>query len=195
VDRHRVDRIAVRLSTSRSRRKTLRLLAAGLVGSVVASRSPGPAAALILCPERVPDPAYIPTTNGCGPSGFGFAVPDRWHRADFTGACTRHDRCYATCNSDRDACDRAFLTRLRKSCRRAYPGDSPRQRELRRRCGEAAHTYSTAVSDLGLPAYEANQAEACLCCDEDGRGPKCGSVCCAGGLACADPASGQCGAL
>ncbi len=77
MDRHRVDRIAVLLATSRSRRGTLRLLAAGLVGSFVASRSPGPATALFLCPGRVPDPAYVPTTNGCGPSGFGYVIPDR----------------------------------------------------------------------------------------------------------------------
>lgn len=170
----------------------LRLLATGLAGPVLVARLPRPAAALLLCPERVPDPDHVPTANGCGPSGLGAAVPDRWRRVDFAGACARHDRCYGTCNTDRQACDDAFLARLRAACRRAYPDATARQRGLRRRCGEAARAYHAAVAGLGSPAFEAAQAAACLCCGEDGRGPKCGSVCCAGGLACADPASGRC---
>jgi hypothetical protein len=177
MDRNSFDRLALLLGAARSRREALRVLAAG-AAMAVTFRAPRPASAAI-CPERAPRPGYTPTINGCGPDGWDWVVPDSWKKARFTRACSNHDACYATCNSKKARCEDAFLDDLKKACRAAYPSTgTPRQRNLAVRCRDRAYQYYTAVSEYGQSAWEAAQAEACICCNEGNRGPKCGNTCC-----------------
>src|SRR5262249_11919229 len=74
------------------------------------------------CPSRVPHPGYVPTTNGCGPSGSPVTpfIPNHFGLANFGSCCNGHDSCYGTCNNVRSSCDNAFLPCLRSACSRAY---------------------------------------------------------------------------
>ena len=136
----------------------------------------------------MPRPGYVPTANGCGPDGWDWFVPDSWKQANFTKACSRHDICYGTCNSDRNDCDYEFLANLKKACRRAY--GSKEERDLYHRCRDRTYNYYTAVSDGGQAAYEAAQEEACECCEAGAT--RCGAACCPEGKVCANQATGDC---
>lgn len=164
MENSRFDQLTLLISTTRSRREVLRLLAAGFVSAVVVGRTARPARAA-LCEPRAPRPGYTPTANGCGPDGYDWFVPDVWKDAEFTGACSRHDVCYGTCNRDRSDCDDRFLRGLKKACRRAYHEDTRRDRRLYGECVDRAYWYYTAVSEHGQEAYEDAQAAACICCD------------------------------
>jgi hypothetical protein len=184
VDGDRFDQLALLFGRARSRREALRLLAAGAAAGAASLRRPRPAAAAV-CPQRVPKPGYVPTANGCGPDGYDWFVPDSWRKANFTAACSGHDVCYGTCNSQQAACDDAFLEGLKRACRAAYPPNGTRrQRTLYQDCRDRAYQYYAAVSDHGASAWEDAQAEACLCCSREGRGPKCGGECCEADEAC-----------
>gem|GEM_PF-1217203 len=59
-------------------------------------------------------------TNGCGSDGSGW-VPDSYlGEVDFTSSCDKHDRCYATCGSDKDDCDEALKNNMIKECEERY---------------------------------------------------------------------------
>lgn len=58
----------------------------------------------------------IPTSNGCGPSGFGLLVPDFL----FTPACDNHDRCWGTCNSSMSQCNKNFLHDMQRICNKSF---------------------------------------------------------------------------
>jgi hypothetical protein len=103
---------------------------------------------------RIPGKIIAPS-GACGTSWHERYVRDRWGRADFTGACRQHDRCYETCGRSREACDRAFHGDLRAACRRGY--SSWLQRPLLRTCLELANTYHSAVHRNGGDAYRAAQ--------------------------------------
>lgn len=192
METDRFDQLALLIGTARSRREVIRLLAAGAVSAVVSARFPR-AVAAALCPERVPKPGYTPTANGCGPDGYDWFVPDNWKQASFTSACKKHDLCYGTCNRNRFECDYAMLQRMRAACKRAYsPNGTRKERKLYRRCLKVVNFYYSNVDAGGQAAYEDAQEEACLCCDQDGRGPKCGDRCCFQGFSCLDAANSTC---
>lgn len=77
-----------------------------------------------LAPLLISTPAVARASNGCGPAGFGFLVPDRPFGFDFTAACERHDDCYTAPWSERAAsradaklgCDTGFLADLDDAC-------------------------------------------------------------------------------
>lgn len=174
MGRHRLDQLAALLAATRSRRHVVRVATAGIVSTVVLARSAQPAAAE-LCPERIPKRGYTPDVNGCGPSGYGWTVPDSYGDASFTPACNRHDRCYGTCNKDRMTCDFLMRKSMQQACKQAYRRDD--ERKQLRKCFGRARLYFNVVSENGQSAYEAAQEEACLCCDAP-RSTRCGDVCC-----------------
>lgn len=163
--------------TGVSRRTVLRG-AAGVMGVGAVGRASQPASAA-LCPNRVPRPNHTPTINGCGPSGFGWGVPDSFGRANFTPACNRHDRCYGTCNENRMKCDFLMRKSMKAACKRAYRDN----RKWRARCNGVANLYFNKVRESGLSAYEAAQNEACECCPP-GAEPCGGRKCCPPGFEC-----------
>jgi hypothetical protein len=172
MDPLRFDRLARLLAKSpgvepvvRSRRQLLRGVAVGVVSTVALARTPQRVAAA-LCPNRVPVPGHRPTINGCGPSGFGWVVPDSWNRANFTPACNQHDRCYGTCNSNRRACDNQMRARMKRECNRVY-GRRGHENLWRLRCLDRADLYYDVVNRRGQSAYEDAQSEACYCCAPD----------------------------
>lgn len=172
--------ISVPLATpaGMSRRTVLRGAVAGVVSTMAVARAPQPASAA-LCPIRVRRKGHRPTINGCGPSGFGWAIPDSFGRAEFTQACNRHDRCYGTCNENRLKCDVLLRKSMKAACKRAYRDD----REGRARCNGIANLYFKKVHESGLSAYEDAQREACVCCGTD-RTPCGESPCCPSGHEC-----------
>lgn len=190
MNRHRLDHVALLLAAQGSRRQAIRVITAGLVSTLALGRAAQPASAAI-CPERVPRPGYRPTVNGCGPSGYGWAIPDSWNRANFTPACNAHDRCYGTCNKSRQQCDIQMRNRMWAACDRAY-GRRGQENLWRLRCRDRANTYFKAVRRGGQAAYEDAQEEACICCNQGDRGQKCGKNCCAAGAVCASPTTGVC---
>ena len=106
-------------------------------------------------------PAPALAANGCGPSGFGFLVPDRPLGFDFRAACETHDACYGAPWRERapsramakQDCDTAFLSDLDFAC---VAGE--RRVDL---CLRLARDYHRAVrSWLGEIAYTAAQMSA-----------------------------------
>jgi hypothetical protein len=113
-------------------------------------------AALALVLLAAPAPARA--SNGCGPAGFGFLVPDRPFGFDFTAPCERHDDCYTAPWSERAAsradakfdCDTGFLADLDDACLQAAVAGA-RHVDL---CLRLALDYHRAVrSWLGELAY------------------------------------------
>lgn len=167
MDARRFDDVTRSLAQPLPRRRVFGLMAAGLAGIAMPALAPARASAAP-CPVRVPYPDHIPSSNGCGSAGFD--VPDFYGNADFSIACNGHDLCYDTCNSNKARCDREFLDGLRRACADAYAVDSRNYR----RCSGAASVYHQGVRSGGGPAYEAAQANACICCASG----VCGAVCC-----------------
>ena len=87
-------------------------------------------AAVALALIFAPAPSPARASNGCGPAGFGFLVPDRPFGFDFTEACAHHDDCYTTPWRERAAsredakldCDTNFLADLDGACLEAAVG-------------------------------------------------------------------------
>lgn len=67
-------------------------------------------------PDGCPSPPGPVTTNGCGPAGFGWLVPD----GPFGAACNTHDTCYSQFNADRASCDSAFSGNMIQTCNDNY---------------------------------------------------------------------------
>jgi hypothetical protein len=83
------------------------------------------------------------------------AVPDNFGAANFTGACTAHDRCYATA-VDRAECDLLLFQALRTACYDAYryqPG-------LLLTCYTVAAIYYVGVRLFGAAFYTGTGSEA-----------------------------------
>jgi RHS repeat-associated protein len=93
-------------------------------------------------------PWYVP--------GSDAQVPDDPIGFDFSGACARHDACYATCGTGKHECDRQFLSDMRYACRRSG-ALSPAL------CYLVAYTYYQAVNWGGGAAYREAQRQACPC--------------------------------
>lgn len=104
---------------------------------------------------------YVPKANGCGAAGSGISkyIPNNYYYFDFEKACNNHDKCYGTCNTNKDSCDSTFHLELKNACYNKKVLWSPVMFIL---CLEHLSTiYYLAVSFLGKDAYENGQDEAC----------------------------------
>lgn len=104
---------------------------------------------------------YVPEANGCGAAGSGISsyIPNTYYYFDFEDACNNHDKCYGTCNTDKDTCDSTFHSELKDACYNKNVLWAPAMFIL---CLEHLSTiYYLAVSFLGKDAYEEAQDEAC----------------------------------
>jgi hypothetical protein len=173
VDERAFDLLSKAVAGRVSRREGFRLVLATVLGTTVgyARRHEARAA---LCQERVRNPSYTPTSNGCGSGWSAYIVPEKYKKARFTDACNTHDICYGTCNNDRDFCDTQFSTNLIAACAAAYPlnkkGELP---DDYYDCVDRARNYYQAVQELGRSAYEEAQGDACICCEWKACGDKC----------------------
>ncbi len=126
------------------------------------------------CPNRVQNPNYPNTPNGCGPEGIGgYIIPDCQDVGDdfighfpicFTPSCNNHDTCYGTCSTDpgkKAACDDAFQRDIQAQCDAADFPDPV----MKSRCYGYAQNYADAVRTFGDGAYDDAQKGACKCCD------------------------------
>lgn len=138
-----------------------------------------------ICPERIAKPGHIPSANGCGAEDGG-KFPDKIWGANFSYACTLHDYCYDTCNTSQTTCDSNFCDDLNGAC--AVPGIA---HYLLTNCTAIAGVYCGAVTFFGEDAYNAAQANACICCEpgETACGEPEKDRCCAADETCCD---GQC---
>ena len=86
-------------------------------------------------------------TNGCGPSGWGWLVPDKFRLMgiDFTQACCVHDFSY-TIGMPKDKADKIFLENLSYCATKARPG-------FRNIAQWMAFQYYLAVKNGGSGAY------------------------------------------
>lgn len=127
-------------------------------GAIVVPKNPVRDAGL--CPNRVQRPNRPCRPNGCGGTG-GTAVPNRYGAADFGSCCNSHDCCYATCGSNRAACDNAFEVCLQNACVNSGAFVIP---SLINACFGAARLYAQGARRLGERFFAAGQAVNCDCC-------------------------------
>jgi len=92
-------------------------------------------------------------TNGCGPQGAGWIVPERAFNASFRQCCQIHDIMYL-CGFDKRLCDRIFYENNMEKASRAFV-------VIRPAAEWSAFMYYLAVKNCGHGAY----ARAC----EDGK--------------------------
>ncbi|HVX18506.1 MAG TPA: phospholipase A2 [Acidimicrobiales bacterium] len=116
------------------------------------------------CPDkRITKQNYTPTFNGCGSAGLaGYLVPDDFDGYSFTPACDEHDRCYGTCNSNKDTCDQNFLRDMNQICDSHFLDYTSGHKD----CRDNAYIYYDAVHLIGGGPYDDAQVEACDCCEE-----------------------------
>jgi hypothetical protein len=120
------------------------------------------------CPKskrKQKPPPYEPEVNGCGPKGGSLSkvIPDSYMAANFKPACDEHDRCYGTCNSNRNVCDRNLRRDMQRACDEAYPQHEDFY-DHAGVCHSRTNAYYNAVNDRGNDAFETAQKEACDCC-------------------------------
>jgi hypothetical protein len=148
---------------------------------------------LAACPNRVPHPGHVPTSNGCG--GAGFPLPPVVPFVQlFTPCCDTHDFCYGTCNSDKGTCDSNFLSCMQNRCVNTYLFTFPPNLTQLSSCLAASYAFYGAVSLAGGSFYDNAQKDACDCCAGDAPccpagQVMCGDLCCDPGQTCS---SGQC---
>ena len=119
-----------------------------------------PPANLTDCPNKRPHPGNVRTSNGCGPEGSAFPLPQGFGSASFTTACNGHDICYETCNSPKAGCDSTFGDQMVDTCVATYNGSFLRETA----CIALARLYEAGVSAGGGSAYDAAQKKDCECC-------------------------------
>lgn len=124
------------------------------------------------CEDTRPAPLYEPDVNGCGPESEptlteGITFVARFGRADFVPACDDHDRCYGTCNADKEDCDDDFQRMMEMECIEAWAGDPLLRRNplLLVQCITIAAAFHEAVDRRGAQPFRGGQIEACWCCD------------------------------
>ena len=97
----------------------------------------------------------------------------------FEVCCDNHDKCYDTCNNDRDDCDAIFQDCLYKVCEEVKAVLSAEQVQV---CENASGVMHAATVGLGCTSFTQAQNNACVCSGqavddngdnyENGRGPK-----------------------
>lgn len=58
---------------------------------------------------------HVPSADGCGSLGIQIAS-EYLPIAEMTSCCNLHDKCYDTCNSDKELCDIEFKRCLYNYC-------------------------------------------------------------------------------
>lgn len=157
MDGSRFDDLTRVFGASRSRRHALKLAAVSVL-ALAAGRRRTDIASAAICPNRVPNPDHVPSSNGCGTASF--PVSGQIGKVDVTPACNNHDRCYDTCNKAKDDCDTAFKNELQAICAAGNPNGSKALTD----CVQTADVYYRAVAAFGDQPYEAAQNSACICC-------------------------------
>ena len=112
------------------------------------------------CPTdsvALPKPGHIPTSNGCGSLGIKL---DTSMFPGFEKCCDSHDKCYDTCNNDRDECDAVFKTCLEAVCNEIKKVRSKDQFQI---CENSGGVMHAAAVGLGCAAFESAQSNACVC--------------------------------
>lgn len=92
------------------------------------------------CPENtisLPRPGHVPSSNGCGSLGIKL---DTSMFPGFEKCCDSHDKCYDTCNEDRDECDMVFKDCLNAVCVAVKKSRSSDQAQL---CENAGGGYAS----------------------------------------------------
>jgi RHS repeat-associated protein len=90
---------------------------------------------------------YVPSS--CGSGWAEPFVPDGMFGVDWSEACDHHDACYDTCESNKNACDRALDREITNvGCTW---------------CGVVGGIYGEAVSNFAGSEYESAQEAACMC--------------------------------
>ncbi len=119
-----------------------------------------PIARLGDCPNRVPLPGHVATSNGCGTKEH--PLPHNFGPAEFTPACNDHDICYDTCPNPKSTCDQAFVKAMQTLCLQSFGKADPRLYM----CIQAAAAIATLAinSSFGIDAYNTAQIAACQCC-------------------------------
>ncbi len=89
--------------------------------------------------------------NGCGPSGYGFLVPDKFRLIgiDFNPACQIHDFCYHIGMPKKEA-DNLFLENMLTIAETAHFG-------FKQTANRMAFIYYLAVKNGGAGAYNKSQ--------------------------------------
>ena len=131
------------------------------------------------CPQGsvpLPRPGHVPTSNGCGSLGIKL---DTSMFPGFEKCCDSHDKCYDTCNEDRDECDAAFQDCLYAVCDEVKKFGSPNQAQV---CENAGGVMHAAAMGLGCTSFTQAQSNACICSghaiegdrnsDKDGNGER-----------------------
>jgi YD repeat-containing protein len=118
------------------------------------------------CPDRRTNGKPPPAPNGCGPEGGPEIL--QIGSVDFTSACNTHDSCYATCNSDRNACDLALWNDTSEMCNNQRNSLSWWRKlaygnEDWLGCQALAGAYLLAVDTWGEDPYWAAQENVCEC--------------------------------
>ena len=125
-------------------------------------------AELNACANKVQNPNYVPTMNGCGPAGWKALITSNLSNppggADFTGACNTHDLCYEGCGNIKDNCDINFRNDMWRACEFKYIGRDPLSMARLKICTDFAKSYYTLVSVAGQSPYNAAQVNSCVCC-------------------------------
>ncbi|CAH3027715.1 unnamed protein product [Porites evermanni] len=114
------------------------------------------------CPKGhkpLANPKHIPSSDGCGSMGIKL---DTTHFAGFTRCCDLHDKCYDTCNNDRNQCDEDFKSCLDNECLLTGLGNRLPKEELEA-CQKSADLMYSGTYALGCMSYKEAQRNACLC--------------------------------
>ena len=93
---------------------------------------------------------------------FFFLQLDTTHFAGFTRCCDLHDKCYDTCNNDRNQCDEDFKSCLDNECLLTGLGNRLPKEELEA-CQKSADLMYSGTYALGCMSYKEAQRNACLC--------------------------------
>ena len=93
---------------------------------------------------------------------ISFLQLDTTHFAGFTRCCDLHDKCYDTCNNDRNQCDEDFKSCLDNECLLTGLGNRLPKEELEA-CQNSADLMYSGTYALGCMSYKEAQRNACLC--------------------------------
>ena len=87
---------------------------------------------------------------------------DTSHSPGFTTCCDEHDKCYDTCNNDRNQCDEDFKSCLDNVCLLEGLGNG-QSKEQMKACKTASDLMYSGTVTLGCGSYREAQRNACLC--------------------------------
>ncbi|XP_047128241.1 group XIIA secretory phospholipase A2 isoform X1 [Hydra vulgaris] len=98
--------------------------------------------------------SHVASSNGCGVPGLNLDVSKY---PGFTSCCNEHDKCYDTCNKNKDKCDKVFKECLSTSCKAQTKGEKFKE------CNGVADMFYGGTAGLGCAFFIEAQRNACLC--------------------------------